>query len=62
MMIKNVYVFVVIEKSIMVFKCVKDKGLIFIMEGFVFLKEGFLKNFKECCNVEFLENLDFLFV
>lgn len=59
---KNVYVFVVIEEKVMVFKYVKDKGLIFIFEGFVFLKEGFLKNFKECCNLEFLESLDFLFL
>lgn len=62
MMIKNVYVFVVIEESVMVFKCIKDEGLMFIFEGFVFLKEGFLKSFKECCNLEFLENLDFLFL
>ncbi|WQW62157.1 hypothetical protein KVL57_06765 [Helicobacter pylori] len=62
MMIKNAYAFVVIEKSIMVFKCAKDKRLIPITEGFVPLKEGFLKNFKERCNVEFLENLDLLFL
>ncbi|WRF69388.1 hypothetical protein FNE34_00310 [Helicobacter pylori] len=61
MMIKNAYAFVVIEKSIMVFKCAKDKGLIPITEGFAPLKEGFLKSFKERCNVEFLENLDLLF-
>ncbi len=62
MMTKNAYAFVVIEKSIMVFKCAKDKGLIPITEGFVPLKEGFLKNFKERCNLEFLENLDLLFL
>ncbi len=62
MMTKNAYAFVVIEKSIMVFKCAKDKGLIPITEGFAPLKEGFLKNFKERCNVEFLENLDLLFL
>ncbi|MCQ2702338.1 hypothetical protein JT141_00550 [Helicobacter pylori] len=62
MMTKNAYAFVVIEKSIMVFKCAKDKGLIPITEGFVPLKEGFLKSFKERCNVEFLENLDLLFL
>ncbi len=61
MMTKNAYAFVVIEKSIMVFKRAKDKGLIPITEGFVPLKEGFLKNFKERCNLEFLENLDLLF-
>ncbi|WQV23886.1 hypothetical protein KVJ73_00305 [Helicobacter pylori] len=62
MMAKNAYAFVVIEKSIMVFKRTKDKGLINITEGFALLKEGFLKNFKERCNVEFLENLDLLFL
>ncbi len=46
----------------MVFKCAKDKGLIPITEGFAPLKEGFLKSFKERCNVEFLENLDLLFL
>ncbi len=62
MMTKNAYAFVVIEKSVMVFKCAKDKGLIHITEGFVPLKEGFLRSFKERCNVEFLENLDLLFL
>lgn len=62
MMTKNAYAFVVIEKSIMVFKCAKDKGLIPITEGFAPLKEGFLKSFKERCNLEFLENLDLLFL
>nr|EJB95756.1 hypothetical protein HPHPH23_0266 [Helicobacter pylori Hp H-23] len=62
MMTKNAYAFVVIEKSIMVFKRAKDKELINITEGFAPLKEGFLKNFKERCNVEFLENLDLLFL
>ncbi|MFP6114909.1 hypothetical protein ACLGA0_01260 [Helicobacter pylori] len=62
MMTKSAYAFVVIEKSIMVFKCTKDKGLINITEGFAPLKEGFLKNFKERCNVDFLENLDLLFL
>lgn len=62
MMTKSAYAFVVIEKSIMVFKCAKDKGLIPITEGFAPLKEGFLKNFKERCNLEFLENLDLLFL
>lgn len=62
MMIKNAYAFVVIEKSIMVFKCAKDKGLIPITEGFAPLKEGFLRSFKERCNLEFLENLDLLFL
>ncbi|EJB77167.1 hypothetical protein HPHPA16_0154 [Helicobacter pylori Hp A-16] len=62
MMTKNAYAFVVIEKSIMVFKCAKDKGLIPITEGFAPLKEGFLRSFKERCNLEFLENLDLLFL
>ncbi|MGL2826346.1 hypothetical protein ACQJ92_07320 [Helicobacter pylori] len=62
MMTKNAYAFVVIEKSIMVFKHTQDKGLIPITEGFVPLKEGFLRSFKERCNVEFLENLDLLFL
>ncbi len=62
MMTKNAYAFVVIEKSIMVFKHTKDKGLIPITEGFVPLKEGFLKSFKERCNLEFLDNLDLLFL
>ncbi|WQX32031.1 hypothetical protein E5P61_00310 [Helicobacter pylori] len=62
MMTKNAYAFVVIEKSIMVFKCAKDKGLIPITESFAPLKEGFLKSFKERCNLEFLENLDLLFL
>ncbi|MCQ2809158.1 hypothetical protein [Helicobacter pylori] len=62
MMAKNAYAFVVIEKSVMVFKCAKDKGLIPITEGFAPLKEGFLRSFKERCNVEFLENLDLLFL
>ncbi|EJC29192.1 hypothetical protein HPHPH5B_0155 [Helicobacter pylori Hp H-5b] len=62
MMTKNAYAFVVIEKSIMVFKRAKDKGLIPITEGFAPLKEGFLKSFKERCNVDFLENLDLLFL
>ncbi|GAA8193679.1 hypothetical protein HpDR15_11730 [Helicobacter pylori] len=61
MMTKNAYAFVVIEKSIMVFKRAKDKGLIPIAEGFAPLKEGFLRSFKERCNLEFLENLDLLF-
>ncbi|WQW72411.1 hypothetical protein KVL09_00305 [Helicobacter pylori] len=62
MMTKNAYAFVVIEKSIMVFKRAKDKGLILITEGFAPLKEGFLRSFKERCNVDFLENLDLLFL
>ncbi|GAA8174717.1 hypothetical protein NP0157_03380 [Helicobacter pylori] len=62
MMTKNAYAFVVIEESVMVFKHTKDEGLMPIFEGFVPLKEGFLKNFKERCNVEFLENLDLLFL
>ncbi|WRC72990.1 hypothetical protein E5K94_00295 [Helicobacter pylori] len=62
MMAKNAYAFVVIEESVMVFKHAKDKGLIPITEGFTPLKEGFLKNFKERCNLEFLENLDLLFL
>ncbi|GAA7100451.1 hypothetical protein ID0213_01200 [Helicobacter pylori] len=62
MMTKNAYAFVVIEKNIMVFKCAKDKGLIPITESFAPLKEGFLKSFKERCNLEFLENLDLLFL
>ncbi|WQZ64665.1 hypothetical protein KVL79_00300 [Helicobacter pylori] len=62
MMTKNAYAFVVIEKSVMVFKHTQDKGLIPITEGFAPLKEGFLKNFKERCNLEFLENLDLLFL
>ncbi|GAA7314185.1 hypothetical protein BD0109_03210 [Helicobacter pylori] len=51
MMAKNAYAFVVIEESVMVFKHTKDKGLIPIFESFVPLKEGFLKNFKERCNL-----------
>ncbi len=62
MMSKNAYAFVVIEESVMVFKCAKDKGLIPITEGFVPLKEGFLRSFKERCNLESLENLDLLFL
>ncbi|GAA8544748.1 hypothetical protein ACR9J6_00270 [Helicobacter pylori] len=62
MMTKNAYAFVVIKKSIMVFKRAKDKGLINITEGFAPLKEGFLRSFKERCNMEFLENLDLLFL
>ncbi|WQU79754.1 hypothetical protein KVE50_00310 [Helicobacter pylori] len=62
MIIKNAYAFVVIEKSVMVFKRTKDKELINITEGFAPLKEGFLRSFKERCNVEFLENLDLLFL
>ncbi|GAA8809502.1 hypothetical protein HpRN110_01660 [Helicobacter pylori] len=62
MMAKNAYAFVVIEESVMAFKHAKDKGLIPITEGFTPLKEGFLKNFKERCNLEFLENLDLLFL
>ncbi|WP_305859489.1 hypothetical protein [Helicobacter pylori] len=62
MMTKSAYAFVVIEKSVMVFKHTKDEGLIPIFEGFAPLKEGFLKSFKERCNVEFLENLDLLFL
>ncbi|GAA7630124.1 hypothetical protein HpMMM31_01470 [Helicobacter pylori] len=46
----------------MVFKHAKDEGLIPITEGSLPLKEGFLKNFKERCNLEFLENLDLLFL
>ncbi|GAA8764794.1 hypothetical protein VN0806_07640 [Helicobacter pylori] len=59
---KNSYAFVVIEEKVMAFKHANDKGLIPIFEGFVPLKEGFLKNFKECCNLEFLESLDLLFL
>ncbi|AFX90478.1 hypothetical protein HPAKL117_00285 [Helicobacter pylori Aklavik117] len=59
-MTKNAYAFVVIEEKVMAFK--QDKGLIPIFEGFVPLKEGFLKNFKERCNLEFLESLDLLFL
>ncbi|WRF79578.1 hypothetical protein FNE37_00300 [Helicobacter pylori] len=62
MMTKNAYAFVVIEESVMVFKHTKDERLIPIFEGFVPLKEGFLKSFKERCNLEFLENLDLLFL
>ncbi len=54
MMSKNAYAFVVIEESVMVFKHTKDEGLMPIFESFVPLKEGFLKSFKERCNVEFL--------
>ncbi len=60
MITKNAYAFVVIEEKVMAFK--QDKGLIPIFEGFVPLKEGFLKNFKERCNLEFLESLDLLFL
>ncbi|GAA7617156.1 hypothetical protein HpBhutan199_03470 [Helicobacter pylori] len=62
MMTKNAYAFVVIEEKVMAFKHAKDRGLIPIFEGFVPLKEGFLKSFKERCNLEFLENLDLLFL
>ncbi len=62
MMTKNSYAFVVIEEKVMAFKHAKDKGLIPIFESFVPLKEGFLKNFKERCNLEFLESLDLLFL
>ncbi|MGN8434076.1 hypothetical protein ACR9LT_01620 [Helicobacter pylori] len=62
MMTKNAYAFVVIEKSIMVFKHTQDKGLIPITESFAPLKESFLRSFKERCNLEFLENLDLLFL
>ncbi|GAA7212994.1 hypothetical protein HpCK22_06490 [Helicobacter pylori] len=62
MMAKNAYAFVVIEEKVMAFKHAKDKGLIPIFESFVPLKEGFLKSFKERCNLEFLENLDLLFL
>ncbi len=62
MMTKNAYAFVVIEKSVIVFKHTKDEGLMPIFEDFAPLKEGFLKSFKERCNLEFLENLDLLFL
>ncbi len=62
MITKNAYAFVVIEESVMVFKYTKDEGLMPIFEGFVPLKERFLKSFKERCNLEFLENLDLLFL
>ncbi|BAW46471.1 uncharacterized protein HPF21_0073 [Helicobacter pylori] len=62
MMTKNSYAFVVIEEKVMAFKHAKDKGLIPIFESFTPLKEGFLKNFKERCNLEFLESLDLLFL
>ncbi|EQK96080.1 hypothetical protein N201_02275 [Helicobacter pylori UM066] len=61
-MTKNSYAFVVIEEKVMSFKHAKDKGLIPIFESFAPLKEGFLKNFKERCNLEFLESLDLLFL
>ncbi len=59
---KNAYAFVVIEEKVMAFKHAKDKGLMPIFEGFAPLEEGFLRSFKERCNVEFLENLDLLFL
>ncbi len=62
MITKNSYAFVVIEEKVMAFKHAKDKGLIPISESFASLKEGFLKNFKERCNLEFLERLDLLFL
>ncbi len=62
MMTKNAYAFFVIEEKVMAFKHTKDKGLMPIFEGFVPLKEGFLKSFKERCNLEFLESLDLLFL
>ncbi len=62
MMAKNAYVFFVIEEKVMAFKHAKDKGLIPIFESFVPLKEGFLRSFKERCNLEFLESLDLLFL
>ncbi|GAA8316339.1 hypothetical protein HpBT192_01720 [Helicobacter pylori] len=46
----------------MAFKHAKDKGLIPIFEDFAPLKEGFLRSFKERCNLEFLESLDLLFL
>lgn len=61
-MTKNAYAFVVIEESVIVFKHAEDERLMPITEGFVPLKEGFLKSFKERCNLEFLENLDLLFL
>ncbi|GAA9737846.1 hypothetical protein VN1193_12400 [Helicobacter pylori] len=62
MITKNAYAFVVIEERVMAFKHAKDRGLIPIFEGFAPLKEGFLRNFKERCNLEFLESLDLLFL
>ncbi|MFA4807816.1 hypothetical protein [Helicobacter pylori] len=62
MMAKNAYAFVVIEESVIVFKHAEDERLMPIFESFVPLKEGFLKSFKERCNLEFLENLDLLFL
>ncbi len=62
MITKNAYAFVVIEEKVMAFKHAKDKRLIPITEGFAPLKEGFLRSFKERCNLEFLENLDLLFL
>ncbi|MCG3024943.1 hypothetical protein [Helicobacter pylori] len=62
MMTKNAYAFVVIEESVMVFKHAKDERLMPIFEGFVPLREGFLKSFKERCNLDFLESLDLLFL
>ncbi|GAA8526528.1 hypothetical protein HpKK47_01280 [Helicobacter pylori] len=62
MMAKNAYAFVVIGESVMAFKHAKDKGLILITKDFEPLEKGFLKSFKERCNLEFLENLDLLFL
>ncbi|GAA8347906.1 hypothetical protein HpNP15_05900 [Helicobacter pylori] len=62
MITKNAYAFVVIEEKVMAFKHTKDRGLIPIFESFVPLKEGFLRSFKERCNLEFLESLDLLFL
>ncbi|GAA7624116.1 hypothetical protein HpMMM27_03560 [Helicobacter pylori] len=62
MMTKNAYAFVVIGESVMAFKHTKDEGLILITKGFEPLNKGFLKSFKERCNLEFLENLDLLFL
>ncbi len=62
MVTKNAYAFVVIEERVMAFKHTKDRGLIPIFEGFAPLKEGFLRSFKERCNLEFLESLDLLFL
>lgn len=63
MMTKNSYAFVVIEEKVMAFKHAKDKGLIPIFEGFVPLKEGFLKNFKRALQFGIFRKLrPFVFV
>ncbi|MEE3540871.1 hypothetical protein QO169_29725, partial [Pseudomonas aeruginosa] len=62
MLTTNAIAFVGMEKRLMGLKRANDERFINITEGFAPLKEGFLKSFKERCNLEFLENLDLLFL